>query len=95
MQDILLGARVLERFRVIASELMTLNLQLSHQQVRSWWWLWWWWERELAFGSTWDAFGLRRASESEQLPRVFVKQQCLLHHQSTKFNCHLQDLTLF
>ncbi len=57
MWGILLGARVLERFRVIASELMMLNLQLSHQEMCSWWWLWWWWERELAFGSTWDAFG--------------------------------------
>ncbi len=32
--------------------------------------------------------------EREKLPRVFEKQQCLLHHISNKFNVHVQHLTL-
>jgi hypothetical protein len=41
-----LGAGVLQSFRTIASGLMTVNLELSHQQNRRWWSS----DREIAFG---------------------------------------------
>ncbi len=86
----------------MATGLIMFTLELSHQQIRRLWWWWWWWREYIWIGRLrgnciWGCLEcswiVRSKRETERLPRVFW--EAAIHHQCSKFKCHMQDLTLF
>jgi hypothetical protein len=77
---------------------MATGLKLSHQQIRRWWretdYIW---VGRLRGNCIWVCLEcswiVRSKRETERLPRVFW--EAAIHHQCSKLNCHMQDLTLF